>query len=90
MIDLEDLISGSKPVIPEPMHRGPCIYFLLKEGMVVYVGQSKKNGMARIKSHIANNGMEFDSFTIIDCAQDKLCASESDYIKTYLPDIIKI
>lgn len=59
----------------------PIIYFLLKENIVVYVGQSK-NGASRPFLHKDKN---FDRVEIMYVPGSKLDEYESYYIKKYAP-----
>lgn len=53
------------------------VYFLIRDGKVTYVGQAK-NVMARINAHIGEK--QFDSFSFLPVAADKLDAIEALYI----------
>jgi len=46
----------------------PGLYFLIRQGRVVYVGQSTSNILARIAQHTFDK--EFDSFTVIPAPHD--------------------
>jgi hypothetical protein len=54
----------SIPVLPLTTHTS-SIYFLLLDGVVVYVGQSS-NWPARIGQHKANKSKNFDSFKVCE------------------------
>lgn len=58
------------------------IYFLIKDGEIVYVGQSV-SVMARIQSHTASK--EFDSFSFLPCKREILNVIESLYIHLLEP-----
>jgi GIY-YIG catalytic domain len=61
------------------------IYFLLKDGKVIYVGQSS-NVMARIGVHIANPKKSFDSYSFFKVENyDDLNVIETYYIYKFDP-----
>tara|TARA_Y100000034_G_scaffold130767_1_gene190042 strand:+ start:580 stop:1191 length:612 start_codon:yes stop_codon:yes gene_type:complete len=60
------------------------VYFLIKDGAVVYVGQSKKL-LSRLGSHVRDNLGKFDSYCYITCDEGKLDALESLYIHLIRP-----
>lgn len=49
---------------------GFCVYHLLRNGVVVYVGRSAQ-GMARVVSHIREQKKDFDSFRAYECATNE-------------------
>lgn len=57
------------------------IYFLLKNDIVMYVGQTRQ-GLVRPLSH---RGKEFDTIKIIYCDDDELDILEDKYIMKYKP-----
>lgn len=59
----------------------PIVYFLIKSGEVVYVGQSQ-HGIARPYSH---RDKDFDRIEIMKVPPDKLNETESYYIRKYAP-----
>ena len=60
----------------------PCIYFLIKENKVVYVGQTEF-GLKRILSHIPEK--DFDTIKTIRCDKENLNEMEIAYIVKYQP-----
>jgi hypothetical protein len=59
------------------------IYFLVKDGEVVYVGQSV-DVLARISRH-RRDGREFDAYTYLACEKSDLDRLESIYIAAFMP-----
>jgi len=59
------------------------IYFLICEGDIVYVGQSK-DVLARLGQH-ATAGVRFDDYRFIECDPIALDALEFHYIKRFAP-----
>lgn len=59
------------------------IYFLLKDGIVVYVGQST-NVERRLISHKWTD-KQYDSCRVISCANDLLLYYEKRWIKRFKP-----
>jgi hypothetical protein len=58
------------------------VYFLLKDEVVVYVGQSS-NVSSRIKAHKADK--DFDTFKVLECEEHELNATEALLIKAFIP-----
>lgn len=65
-------------------HVDPGIYFLIKSGQIVYVGQSKWVH-TRLREHIHKAVKNFDSYFIQYCQIDELTMLESIYIARYQP-----
>lgn len=63
------------------------IYFLIKRGRVVYVGQST-NIIARIAQHAASRS--FGSWHWIQCTRDELNSAETQYIAALCPPWNKV
>lgn len=59
-----------------------CIYFLIENGIVVYVGKTE-NGKWRIKQH--KNQKKYDDVYIIKCNFDDLMELEDYYMMKYKP-----
>jgi hypothetical protein len=69
----------------EPLTTALCgIYFLIKEDVIVYIGQSV-NIMSRVHTHRYESIKEFDSFSYLLCRKDELDILEAKYILSYLP-----
>lgn len=68
-------------VISIPKYQMTFIYFLLKNGDVVYVGQTTK-GIARPFAH---KDKDFDEIKIIYCEKEQLDLFEDTYIQKYKP-----
>lgn len=60
----------------------PCVYFLIRNGEIVYVGQTNK-GLERAISHVKDKS--FDSIGIIKCKEEELNEKETFYIAKYRP-----
>lgn len=70
--------------IPETLfHSGTCIYFLCREGKVVYVGQAE-NIHARLIEH--NKTKNFDDVFYIRVSANKMNKIESALIASLLPE----
>lgn len=66
------------------------VYFLIREGRVVYVGQSL-NCEGRIDAHTKGVSMkEFDSYHIVGCPVHKLDELEALYISKLRPPLNKV
>jgi hypothetical protein len=63
---------------------GTGIYFLVKGGRVVYVGQSLCV-LARVGTHSTNASRPFDSWSWLSCDRSQLDALERDYITALMP-----
>jgi hypothetical protein len=59
------------------------VYFLVKDGIVVYVGQST-NVEKRLINH-KHSEKQFDSFRVISCAENLLLYYERRWIKRFKP-----
>ena len=57
------------------------IYFLIKDNVIVYVGQTR-NSESRIYSHFNDASKEFDSYSFIPCHEDELNDMEAYYVVT--------
>lgn len=68
-------------VITVPRYNDVFIYFLIKSGEVVYVGQTKQ-GLTRPLSH---RDKDFDEIKIMYCAENALDSLEDKYIQKYKP-----
>lgn len=60
------------------------VYFLISEGEVLYVGQSR-NFYARLSQHMTNAPFEFDSFLTTECHPHHLNALEAKFIHELQP-----
>jgi hypothetical protein len=74
----EEIIAGAQG------YEFACgVYFLVRDGVVVYVGQSV-NVYARVYSH-KQSGKVFDSFAFTPCEREELDMLESLYIHALCP-----
>lgn len=78
LLSHDAIVAGS-----QPYGDSPGIYFLVRQGEVVYVGQSI-NVHARVWQH-KQARKDFDAFTYVKCERDSLDALESLYIHTLRP-----
>jgi hypothetical protein len=86
---------GKKPAVPAALAglgrlewwRGPRpgIYFLLRKGRVVYVGQNSGSVDARIYSHSTDRTKPFDDAWWFPCARANLNELERHYIDLFHP-----
>jgi hypothetical protein len=77
----EDIIKNSKEY---KYSKNICgIYFLIKDGKIVYVGQSV-NILERIKTHYYSL-KEFNRFYYIECKKEELNKLEGEYIFKFFP-----
>lgn len=76
---------GKLVQIPDFSNLSVCgIYFLMCEGVVVYVGQAKCIRV-RVATHIAEATKVFDSAAFIRCKPENLNELERGYIEKLLP-----
>lgn len=73
--------ENSNNIITVPKYENNFVYFLLNDGEVVYVGQTK-NGLIRPLSH---RDKEFNEIKILYCDSDELDITEDKYIQKYKP-----
>lgn len=66
-----------------PTRLSSGIYFLLRAGEVVYVGQSV-DVLHRISRH-RREGRKFDAYAIMECERDQLDTLERQYIMLFVP-----
>lgn len=66
-----------------------CIYFLIKNDQIVYVGQCG-NGLARISDHLCDDSKEFDCYTTIQCDKEEISELEAEYIVKFNPELNKM
>lgn len=71
-------IQGTKTF---PLVSGPCVYFLLDEGQVVYVGQTVRLWL-RLPQHQAKR---FDEVKFITVDENQLDVAEQAFIAYYQP-----
>jgi hypothetical protein len=80
---LSESLAGSVVVLQRAENVG--IYFLLRGGHVVYIGQSK-NLLFRIGAHIAEAGKDFDAYAVLPCEPSELDKLEIENIVRYAPE----
>lgn len=68
--------------VPTSMASG--VYFLIRLGEIVYVGQSV-DVLSRIARH-RREGKQFDAYSYIECERDDLDRLESLYIRALVPE----
>jgi hypothetical protein len=79
MLTADAIVAIATPA--DPIRCG--IYFLIRDGQIVYVGQS-----IHITARIANHALlkQFDSWAWTPCEVDALDALERAYINALMPD----
>ena len=68
--------------IPASLFDSPLIYCLVRDGKVMYVGQTKK-GLSRPMAHLGKKA--FDAIYVQPCQEDELNYLESKAIRRYAP-----
>lgn len=83
----ETLQQVGRPVqIPTNKQFGRSgIYFLWREGSVVYIGQSE-NMRQRIGQHLAEGAKDFDAVSCVPCHSSKLTPLERHFIQALAPE----
>lgn len=83
VMSFEDLEPISNLMnIPASLLTATMIYYLIKDGEVVYVGKTKK-GLSRPMAHQGDK--EFDSISVQPCSEYSLDRLESKAIRKYVP-----
>lgn len=72
-------IEGLKPYTPTPV-----VYFLCRDGAVMYVGQSV-NITSRLQAHVPSKA--FDSVYVLPCSAENLTTLETHWIETLRPPL---
>ena len=67
---------------PQAAPTSPGVYFLIRRGRIMYVGQSI-NPLCRLGQHAAERN--FDSFVVLPCKQEDLSTIEGGYILKFRP-----
>ena len=62
-----------------------CVYFLIKDMEIVYVGQALYIN-SRLAEH-RRDGKDFDSYYVIECSKKNVDMLESFYIHTFRPKL---
>jgi hypothetical protein len=71
-------LNLNSPIIPAISQK--CgIYFLLRAGEIVYVGQSKRIEF-RVETHRMEKKKDFDSYAFVECKPEELDQLEQDFI----------
>lgn len=74
-------LENNENVITLPKYQESFIYFLINDGEVVYVGQTR-NGLSRPLSH---RDKAFNEIKILYCSPEELDFWEDKYIQKYNP-----
>jgi hypothetical protein len=82
LLSEEEIQIGSVDKDYKPVRSG--VYFLLRYGHVVYVGQAS-NVKTRLQMHKADPDKDFDAYSWIPCAPEYLDTLESLYIMALRP-----
>lgn len=75
----DEIIASSFPV---PSQCG--IYFLIRDGEIRYIGQTKTL-LYRLSQH-SRAGRQFDAFSFIPCREDQLDELEKVYVTLLMPE----
>mgnify|MGYP000214506835 CR=1 FL=1 len=75
------VVKKSSPIDRKQLR--PGIYFLISNGSVVYVGQSK-NILGRVACHTEKN---FDRVAFLNCCESELNATERLFIDALMPEL---
>lgn len=78
-------IHGPIHVPPLDEFAQPGIYFLLRNSVVVYVGQAV-DARRRIGEHLGDRTKPFDAVSFIPCVKNRLNAVERHYIQKLMPE----
>jgi len=68
----------------------PCIYFLINDNEIVYVGQNINGGLERVNAHAKLGKKKFNYYTIIKCDYKNMNEIEAEYILKFEPIYNKI
>lgn len=82
-------ISGRFSILELPqefVNPKPCIYFLLVNNIIQYIGQSI-NIIRRVVNHMSDKGKIFNRVFFIWCEVDRLDQVEQEMIKRYQPPL---
>lgn len=64
----------------------PVVYFLLKNGNIVYIGQTI-NWPSRLTTHRDQLGDQFDAMALLPTSLDELHKTERKYIEMFCPSL---
>jgi len=79
IVNVEDVLKNRKNIGLS------CIYFLIENSKIVYVGQSKNGGFDRIGAHLKYSDKSFDSYYVQLCDINEINELEADYILKFSP-----
>lgn len=77
------IFNEEKAILFNNKYYNSCVYFLLQNNKVVYVGKTS-NGKLRINQH-KNEEKIFDEIYIIKCKKNELLEKEDYYMMKYKP-----
>ncbi|WP_186260300.1 phage integrase Arm DNA-binding domain-containing protein [Burkholderia gladioli] len=84
-VDERGLLDGHSIARRATFYDHVCgVYFLLSQGAIVYVGQSK-NVLGRIATHRAEGEKRFDRVFVVECKASELDHLEALYIDKFCP-----
>lgn len=78
----EQIVAAATPITSQ---HPPCIYFLIRAGVIVYVGQSKQFP-ARLSVHITEGKKDFDAYSVQAIPSQHLDLVEAYYILAFQPE----
>lgn len=70
--------------IPDIRNKEPYIYFLLKSGKIVYIGETRA---IRLRIYQHNHYTDYDTIRIMSCPADKLTYYEQRWIIKFQPSL---
>lgn len=80
---LKDIEHAKQLETVQPCH----VYFLLKEGEVVYVGQTGSAWPNRIENHVRDEGKDFDDVWYVEVDRESMDEVEAHYIAFFRPPL---
>jgi len=83
-ISAKEVLKGRMRMMVEIPGKAIGIYFLIKDGIIVYVGQSKKV-FSRIEAHREDPKKDFDAACYFECKENELDIFERVLIQAFWP-----
>lgn len=82
-VEEKDFILSIQEPVPDSKF---CVYFLIKDNEIVYVGKTKGCHWSRIGAHIAQKAKDFDNISVACCdTQEEMDILEVEYILKFQP-----
>lgn len=83
-VDAPEEIRDIPGLVGVPLEFTPGVYFLVRDGRIVYVGQST-NPMGRLAQHVGNPYKNFDRVFMVPIPREHLTAVENALIRMLQP-----